>query len=479
MRKKEVVCVLLLGFIFATAGVYATTNVTMETLEGGLSRINITDADDLYSYEVNLDFGGSISDVDNYKFLGASDTSYGYSTRSGVLSVYGSKLGSVAGTSGDGNLFNVSYSGSVTLRSALFIDSVGSEEYIYYGSASGLAVISPVLTSESGNRKTTEDLYCSAVLFSDEGNVMNVTARWIKDGSTEEEIEYNSDYSSGGSFEAILDSANITKGETWNCSLQLRDGSTTSEWLNIGELEVQNSVPVVVLDSPADLYSTTNRTPIFNWSASDDDSDSLSYEFNISLVSAGTCVDERPVYSVSVAEYTMGSVLNCFDDNNYTWSVRANDGEEYGSWTTARTITIQSLVGISLPNDVINFGTLAVQGSNDTSDDSPSPLVVQNDGNAKLNISISAGDLWSSVSNPTHYYNYKIDSVEGYSSAFDSVITDTSWTNMPSSTTNAITELDYLSNANRAEIDIYLAVPPTESSDVRNSTISFVSSLGE
>ena len=76
------------------------------------------------------------------------------------------------------------------------------------------------------------------------------------------------------------------EGDVWKCGMRLFDGSLYSNWVNSSNLTILNSLPVVTLTNPDNGALVTNRTPTFNWTAQDDDQDSLGYEFNISLIEA-------------------------------------------------------------------------------------------------------------------------------------------------------------------------------------------------
>ncbi len=128
MSRIEVKVGLLLVlalFIISFAG---ATTVSTSDISSTQQKISVSNAVDMYAYEVNFDFDGSISSVASANFLGSgSGVSYGYSTRGNVLSVYGSKLDSTkTGVSGSGDLFTVTHSGTLTMSSFSEIDSAGT-----------------------------------------------------------------------------------------------------------------------------------------------------------------------------------------------------------------------------------------------------------------------------------------------------------------------------------------------------------------
>lgn len=119
-------------FVLITLLPYVSAASVSLSDSSGLGQVSVSGADALYAYEVNFDYTGTISDVDFAGFLGG-DTSQGYSSRDGIVSVYESILESGnSGIDGSGSLFNVSHTGTLTLRCALFVDSSGTISYAYY-----------------------------------------------------------------------------------------------------------------------------------------------------------------------------------------------------------------------------------------------------------------------------------------------------------------------------------------------------------
>jgi len=144
-----------------------------------------------------------------------------------------------------------------------------------------------------------------------------------------------------------------------------------------------------------------------------------------------------------------------------------------------RSINVSAVIDISMPTDNVNFGSIDYLAANDTTDDSPPPFVIQNDGNALINVSASATSFWNTVSSPNDYYKFKVDNKTGQEGAFDWVHSVTSWMQMPITGLVALSQLDYNTSKNNAEVDIYVEVPSGESPGARNSTVTLISSLAE
>ena len=130
-REKRGLVLALFFFVFAVGcyGVLAA-DVNMALVNSTFGRVTIEGAQDLYGYEVALNYTDALSVVSpttQQQFLGAG-ASYGASSSSGVASVYGSKLDSTrAGTTQEAGvvntLFTFSYSGTPGLGCVLLIKS--------------------------------------------------------------------------------------------------------------------------------------------------------------------------------------------------------------------------------------------------------------------------------------------------------------------------------------------------------------------
>jgi len=168
----------------------------------------------------------------------------------------------------------------------------------------------------------------------------------------------------------------------------------------------------------------------------------------------------------------------------YNWSVRAYDGTVYGNWTNDYRLNISSLVLISNPVNSVVFGSISLLASNDTTGNNPSPFVLQNDGNSFVNVSISGGSLWSSIANPSRYFQFRVgnNTAPGYSEngSFIWGSSSTLFINVSSSSSGAdISTLNYSDATDSARVDINVTVPVGEPPGAKNSTITFLAVLGE
>ncbi|KHO52789.1 MAG: hypothetical protein QT05_C0015G0002 [archaeon GW2011_AR13] len=265
------------------------------------------------------------------------------------------------------------------------------------------------------------------------------------------------------------------------------DGALYSEWGVSSNLTILNTLPTVTLVSPNNPNTTTNRTPQFVWSASDDDNDALTYGLNLTCYynQNDRCESyDRYISGINDVNYIITQYLEALSDNNYyyNWSVKASDdsGVTYGNYALPkRRINIQSNIMLSLVNDTVSFGTLQFQGTADTTTNSPWPFLLQNDGNCLLNVSTNATDLWNSIVNPNNYYKFKVDNQTGEEGSFNSQLSNISWSQMPANTEIMIVQLNWSDVTDSAEIDILVEVPTDEGSGDRSSSVVFTGALGE
>ena len=245
-----------------------------------------------------------------------------------------------------------------------------------------------------------------------------------------------------------------------------------------------NTAPTISILGPDDNNRTFDRTPTFTYEGSDAEGDSLIYDINITKEGASLCSDYNlDVQDYGEESYTPSVDLLCLDDNNdyYEWTVRACENETNelfcSDWTSVRTINITSLIDISLPTDSVLFGTMTINEVKNTTDPSLSPLAIQNDGNAKINISMNATQIWTSVSEDvSEYFQSKVGEYVGKASW-----ANTSWFQIPTISGFAImaSDLNYSDDSDDLDVDLLLKVPASEDPGAKSSTINFQAELSE
>lgn len=245
-----------------------------------------------------------------------------------------------------------------------------------------------------------------------------------------------------------------------------------------GPLNTPPTIPVLL----APLYDTytINVTPTFYWQNStdidghtrtyhlqvDDDSDFTSQNVNITNLAEGA-------YNTS---YT---VVNPLTIGTYFWRVRAYDSADYSNWSSVWNFTLDS-INILVINNTVNFNTLTIGTSNDTTTNNPAPFVIQNDGNVNVNVSIYAlasDPLWDAATLNTSYFQFKVDNFTSENNSFKWGLLQ--WTNVSSSAILAVGNLSYIDSNDSAEVDIKITVPYGELIGDKSSTLTFESSYSD
>ena len=185
-----------------------------------------------------------------------------------------------------------------------------------------------------------------------------------------------------------------------------------------------------------------------------------------------------PGEGIDGLSYTPESDLDL--DTTYYWKMRSYDGEEFGPFNGGTwDFTIDSSVAISATTDGVNFTTINPGTSDDTSDDSPGPFVLQNDGNCLINVSINATQLFEQSLLDTDAYRFKIANVTGEEGAFNWWGSLMSWTNMPTAAVVSIDSMVYDNSTDSAEVDILISALGYEPAGNKESTVVFEAEMVE
>ncbi|RLI52634.1 MAG: hypothetical protein DRO87_12885, partial [Candidatus Thorarchaeota archaeon] len=330
------------------------------------------------------------------------------------------------------------------------------------------------------------DVALFSINWSDDTAVKNSIFSWNSSdsGSFTNLSSYNCGMSSYCEHEQVV-TIPITKGEHYCWKFygtdKFNNVNVTDTWCFIAG----NSLPTVDLYYPGAGASITNRTPTFMWNGTDVDGDTMEYQIQINLTNISACTEaNRSVGGISDENHIASPYLECLYDNldYYDWSVRASDdsGVTYGSWATLRELRINSLIDISLPTAIIEFGQLYVAETANTSGGSPGPFVLQNDGNCRVNISTNATVLFEVNQTASSNYRFKVDNNTGEEGSFNWVDSLTAWTNMPIvSQLLSLADFNWLDATDSAEVDLEVTVPGDESSGDKDTTVYLESEFNE
>lgn len=262
------------------------------------------------------------------------------------------------------------------------------------------------------------------------------------------------------------------------------DGNANSSWSEVRNVSIRfNEAPTAPdLFLPYNETLVTDRQPVFSWSnSSDPDNDALSYNIQVdgSIDFSSPEVDGFDVTSIAetanTTNWTATSDLQNLDAE-YFWRVRAFDGIAYSNWSEVRNFTVTSAVIIELVTDSINFTVANPGDSDDTTDDSPSPIIIRNSGNigADVNISLASGStgIWASKVSPTEYFQYKIDNKTDEEGSFNWTDSITGWTDVDvANSSYKIRNLNYSDTSDEAELDIKITVPLDEPSGEKTASV--------
>ncbi|MFH0829752.1 MAG: DUF2341 domain-containing protein [Candidatus Aenigmatarchaeota archaeon] len=161
------------------------------------------------------------------------------------------------------------------------------------------------------------------------------------------------------------------------------------------------------------------------------------------------------------------------------WKIHANNSDGGKNATSVSTFTVQSSILITLTTDTVAFGNMSTGTVNDTADDKPLPFEIRNDGNIKANITINATNMFTISPNPSSAYRAAANtSTEG--TTYNTLCTNTSWFYMPVSggtPPQFICFLDWLNATDQIETEIAIAVPNSEPSGAKTSTVTFIATM--
>lgn len=158
------------------------------------------------------------------------------------------------------------------------------------------------------------------------------------------------------------------------------------------------------------------------------------------------------------------------------------------------TVNVSETLAISLPRSVVSFGNQSTGDSNETREtatsNTPLPFTLQNDGNMWINVTIYAGNLFTSAeaANPSAYF--RANSTENEAGVFNgtgpvpgvgngtSGSYNITWINMHTVADPALIAagMNFATAADLANVNINITVPSTEASGNKTATVTFTAS---
>ncbi|MBI2139890.1 right-handed parallel beta-helix repeat-containing protein [Candidatus Woesearchaeota archaeon] len=268
---------------------------------------------------------------------------------------------------------------------------------------------------------------------------------------------------------------NLTQGKVIMYLWFINDSAGNMNVSEMRNFSVNNTLPAqVTLSNPLANQSLTNRTPFFNWTASTDaDNDNITYTLSLYRMS---CADknnecQRSILNITGLNWTNYSITDQLDvDSVYNWTVFVNDSGNYGQDSASLNFSINSVNAISLVVDNATFVTLSLGQEDNTTDNSPAPVRVRNDGNIRLNISVHANQsLWIRKALNTTFYMMAAGNFSTQPESFNWSGSAQSFTNVTNVSKYIIKQLEFNATKNTGEIEISVTTPPDEPDGAKES----------
>ncbi len=148
-----------------------------------------------------------------------------------------------------------------------------------------------------------------------------------------------------------------------------------------------------------------------------------------------------------------------------------------GHATGVTNVTVYTTTSLTMIISNVYLGNLTIGDTNgsDTNEQGDG-FQIQNDGNVLLNVSMSATSLFTATPNPTSNYLFIVsDAGEGgiNTTTWGEETINTTYTNVPGTSTLIITYLNETDASDLAEIDINITVPTAETAGLKTSTVTF------
>jgi len=149
--------------------------------------------------------------------------------------------------------------------------------------------------------------------------------------------------------------------------------------------------------------------------------------------------------------------------------------------TQTGTINISAGVSadISLPVGTVNFGTMQLDETNDTTDNAPAPFNISNDGNVCVNITISrdttnwfTGSVHGGNASDTNDTMHQVH-CPGANCKSGTV---TSWANISTDARLTIAGLNWTAGNDTTEVEVKVHVPANEPAGAKGTTVTFTAS---
>jgi len=231
------------------------------------------------------------------------------------------------------------------------------------------------INSTDGSDTSDQDLNCNATLVDLDGNGINVSVRWYRNGTLNLSIDYNNSYSNGTNLSVKLDSANTTTNDNWSCSMQLFDGRVYSGWGNSSNLTILGAGvdPIVINSNGTNPASPKENNNVSIYANVTSGSTILWVNFSVMCPNGTVRIYNENASSMNSDIWNSTSFI-ADAIGTWNWNISAYDGstsdETNGSFTISSwhiimgnisgKLTLDDASGITL----INWNVNNISGSN-------------------------------------------------------------------------------------------------------------------
>ncbi len=354
---------------------------------------------------------------------------------------------------------------------------------------------------------TTDTLNCTFMLSDDISSTVTAQVTFYN-GSSAAETSVASSYNNGSTNSYLsLSSGLQAKNENWRCELNaLRDvqgANSPGTGLNSSVVSPVNSPPNnITLLEPAHGNVTTNIRPRFRWSYVDPDNDPVNFSLqmicyngtssvkcpytgddsNLTIV-ASTVSDNATILAANLLYYR--------DDNfYYNWTVNATDGQNTTVNARPNNLSVAVVVDISTYIANVSFGTKSISDEDSTFDNTPLPIKIRNNGNARINVNLDFTDplLFVDPTRAASTYQFLVNetgdglTAGGFGTfnfnAINKSLSQLAPVNIVSGTYTAVRFLNFSAGSNITALHINISVPSAESQGNKNDSVTLTASYG-
>ena len=146
-------------------------------------------------------------------------------------------------------------------------------------------------------------------------------------------------------------------------------------------------------------------------------------------------------------------------------------------------VNVTGTLSITLTSATVDFGNQALGTTDDSTDDNPTPFVIENDGNRLADVTVyTNASLFSGTGsgNNSNTFQFQADnSTEAGSFAWGT--SQTTWETFAigvGAAENVIQDLKFQNPTDTAEVEVQIQIPSDEPLGQKQSTVTFVAALG-